>query len=318
MNGDTSSIGVQIKSFQTQYDQLNDQVRDLVAENDSLRSQPKNGSFQVNQSNTTQPQNNDVIASQLMETESFLAQERQQVVRVTHQASGFQRQNEQLRRYVQQMQQQVKTQQASQTAQIEKLTASIRESKSVENQRAIQLDEARARVDQLEKILETKNSILQKTKDERDEINIQNEKRTIEVETKNLDILTQSEQNTALKKQVRLLTGQFTSAEQRLMDLNGALVTSQGKRDEMAQRLREMEELVKGTVRREMDLGIKERQMEQLAEDYKLELNDSKAKVTNLAFQVQTLKDQNRNLLDEMGNRVRTATDEVRQKSNQE
>ena len=34
--------------------------------------------------------NNDVIASQLMETESFLAQERQQVVRVTHQASGFQ------------------------------------------------------------------------------------------------------------------------------------------------------------------------------------------------------------------------------------
>ena len=74
----------------------------------------------------------------------------------------------------------------------------------------------------------------------------------------------------------------------------------------MAQRLREMEELVKGTVRREMDLGIKERQMEQLAEDYKLELNDSKAKITNLAFQVQTLKDQNRNLLDEMGNRVRT------------
>ena len=74
----------------------------------------------------------------------------------------------------------------------------------------------------------------------------------------------------------------------------------------MAQRLREMEELVKGTVRREMDLGIKERQMEQLAEDYKLELNDSKAKITNLAFQVQTLKEQNRNLLDEMGNRVRT------------
>ena len=74
----------------------------------------------------------------------------------------------------------------------------------------------------------------------------------------------------------------------------------------------------KGTVRREMDLGIKERQMEQLAEDYKLELNDSKAKITNLAFQVSTLKDQNKSLLDEMGDRVRTATEELRGKSNQE
>ena len=71
-------------------------------------------------------------------------------------------------------------------------------------------------------------------------------------------------------------------------------------------------------MRREMDLGIKERQMEQLAEDYKLELNDSKAKITNLAFQVSTLKDQNKSLLDEMGDRVRIATEELRGKSNQE
>ena len=152
----------------------------------------------------------------------------------------------------------------------------------------------------------TKNSILQKTKDERDEINMQNEKRTIEVETKNLDLLTQSEQNTALKKQVRLLTGHFTAAEQRQMDLNAALVASNGKRDEMGQRLRELEEMVKGTVRREMELGIKERQMEQLAEDYQLELNDAKAKITNLAFQVSSLKDQNKQLLDEMGDKVRS------------
>ena len=47
---------------------------------------------------------------------------------------------------------------------------------------------------------------------------------------KNRLIMThKSEQNTALKKQVRLLTGQFTSTEQRLMDLNGALVTSQDR-----------------------------------------------------------------------------------------
>ena len=66
----------------------------------------------------------------------------------------------------------------------------IRESKAAENQRSIELDEARAKVDQLEKILETKNSILQKTKDERDEINMQNEKRTMEAETKSIDLLT--------------------------------------------------------------------------------------------------------------------------------
>jgi len=322
MNGDIGPIGDQVKDFQSKYDKLQGQVRELVAENDSLRSMQVKQS--LNHSTTTtsaQPfnnTNNDVIASQLMETESFLAQERQQVVRVTHQASGFQRQNEQLRRYVQQMQQQVKSQQVSQTAQIEKLTASVRESKSAENQRAIQLDEAKARVDQLEKILTTKNSILQKTKDERDEINMQNEKRTIEVETKNLDLLTQSEQNTALKKQVRLLTGHFTAAEQRQMDLNAALVTSNGKRDEMGQRLRELEEMVKGTVRREMELGIKERQMEQLAEDYQLELNDAKAKITNLAFQVSSLKEQNKQLLDEMGDKVRSAIEEIRAKSNRE
>ena len=67
-----------------------------------------------------------------------------------------------------------------------------------------------------------------------------------------------------------------------------------------------------------MELGIKERQMEQLAEDYKLELNSAKAKLTNVAFQVSTLKEQNRSLLDEMGDRVRRACGELREKSNQE
>ena len=75
----------------------------------------------------------------------------------------------------------------------------IREARAAENQRTIELDEARAKVDQLEKILETKNSILQKTKDERDEINMQNEKRTMEAETKAIDLLTKVSKKTYQK-----------------------------------------------------------------------------------------------------------------------
>ena len=76
----------------------------------------------------------------------------------------------------------------------------IREARAAENQRTIELDEARAKVDQLEKILETKNSILQKTKDERDEINMQNEKRTMEAETKAIDLLTKVSNSRVRKK----------------------------------------------------------------------------------------------------------------------
>ena len=88
---DSGAIGLQIKDFQAKFNSLQDRVRDLTAENEALRSQVKNASFQPNHS-IQQPttQNNDVMASQLMETESFLAQERQQVVRITHQASGYQ------------------------------------------------------------------------------------------------------------------------------------------------------------------------------------------------------------------------------------
>ena len=78
----------------------------------------------------------------------------------------------------------------------------IREARAAENQRTIELDEARAKVDQLEKILETKNSILQKTKDERDEINMQNEKRTMEAETKAIDLLTKVSRKTLKKVSV--------------------------------------------------------------------------------------------------------------------
>ena len=49
----------------------------------------------------------------------------------------------------------------------------------------------------------------------------------------------------------------------------------------------------------------------QLAEDYKLELNEAKAKITNFAYQVSSLKEQNKNLLDEMAIQLQTKSDEI-------
>ena len=59
----------------------------------------------------------------------------------------------------------------------------------------IKIDELNSKIDGLEKILNTKNDILQQTKDERDQINIQNQKREIQVDSAKIDLMTQAEQN---------------------------------------------------------------------------------------------------------------------------
>merc|ERR1719427_146251 len=86
----------------------------------------------------------------------------------------------------------------------------------------------------------------------------------------------------------------------------------------MGMRLRELEDIVQATIKREMDLGIKERQIEQLAEDYKLELNEAKAKITNFAYQNSSLKEQNKNILDEMGDKIKKSKDEIKAAANAE
>ena len=53
-------------------------------------------------------------------------------------------------------------------------------------------------------------------------------------------------------------------AERRMIDLNNRLVAANHSKDEMSMRLRELEEIVQSTIKREMDLGIKERQIEQV------------------------------------------------------
>jgi hypothetical protein len=53
----------------------------------------------------------------------------------------------------------------------------------------------------------------------------------------------------------------------------------------MAMKMREMEQVAASTVQREINLGMKERHVEQLAEDYRLEIHEMKAKLTNSSFQ---------------------------------
>lgn len=79
-----------------------------------------------------------------------------------------------------------------------------------------------------------------------------------------LEIMTQSEQNTALKQQVQLLKGQSSHAERKMMDINAELARQSQIKDEMAMKLREMENIVSTTVNKEVNLGIKERQLEQV------------------------------------------------------
>ena len=73
-----------------------------------------------------------------------------------------------------------------------------------------------------------------------------------------------TEANDGLRKQVLLLKGQYSAAERKMIDLNNLLVNANSKKDEMGMKLRELEEIVQGTIRREMELGIKERQVEQV------------------------------------------------------
>ena len=75
--------------------------------------------------------------------------------------------------------------------QIETLTNQTRDLKISEKDKMIKIDELNSKIDGLEKILNTKNDILQQTKDERDQINIQNQKREIQVDSAKIDLMTQ-------------------------------------------------------------------------------------------------------------------------------
>ena len=47
-------------------------------------------------------------------------------------------------------------------------------------------------------------------------------------------------------------------------------------------------------------------------------MNEAKAKITNFAYQVSSLKEQNKNLLDEMGDKIKSSKDEIKATANAE
>jgi len=79
-----------------------------------------------------------------------------------------------------------------------------------------------------------------------------------------LEVMTQTEQNVALRQQVQLLKGQSSHAERKMMEINAEMARQGQIKDDMAMKLREMENIVSNTVNREVNLGIKERQLEQV------------------------------------------------------
>ena len=92
-----------IADFERKHAEISVRVKELVGENESLQKrliQAQNQPVLTNR-NT---ENSDFMATQLMETEHVLSQERQQAVRAMNQASNLQRQNEQLKKYIQQSQ----------------------------------------------------------------------------------------------------------------------------------------------------------------------------------------------------------------------
>ena len=188
MAASQSEINMLKGDFTDQYNQLSLKMKEVIGENESLHKQ-------LNESKRftgriSQPENSDFIATQLMETEHVLSQERQQAVRAMNQASTFQKQNEQLRRYIQQSQAQFNQLKQQLMKQVESLTKQNRDLKIIEKERTLEIDELKGKILEMERLLETKADILQKTKDERDQINIQSHQREIEVDNTKINLMT--------------------------------------------------------------------------------------------------------------------------------
>lgn len=175
-----------------------------------------------------------------------------------------------------------------------------------------------ALVERLQAEATNKEEIIRQTRTERDEINSNTRKTEMSLDQKNLEINSGIEQMAALKNQIALLKEKSTASERKMLELNGELSRQSQIRDEMAMKMREMEQVAASTVQREISLGMKERHVEQLAEDYRLEIHEMKAKLTNSSFQAKHWRDANATLVAEVGERVRKSVAEAKEEANRE
>jgi len=258
------------------------------------------------------------LNAQLRETEQNLTHEREQVVKAMAQAVTYQKQNEQLKRLVQQLQHAFAQQKQEFAKQFDLVSKQNRNNKIEIDQKSNEIDSLKSTIEMFKQELDSKNSLLNQTKAERNQFNMESKKMELGLDATKLEVLTQHEQNAALKQQLGLAKHQSTTAEKKMMELNVELARQTQIKDEMAMKLRELEGVVAATVNKEVNLGIKERQLEQLAEDYRLEINELKAKLTNMAYQSKQLKEQNQSLMSEMGDKVRESVENAKDAANEE
>jgi len=306
-----------VEQYRDQYNELSQKLNQLVAENDHLRA--LNNQVQTDTKSAMLPQQNresEFINAQLIETEQNLIHERQQVLKAMNSAGQAKKENEQLRKLVQQIQTAFAQQKQQFAKEFEVVTKQNREQKMLLDRKATEMDDLKSTLELYKQEIDSKNTMLSQTKSDRNAANIKSKKIEMEQDQSKMEILTQKEQNTNLKKQVKILQNQSSRAEQKMMDLNAELARQNQIKEEMAMKLRQMENEMGNTVQREIDLGMKERQLEQLAEDYRLEINELKAKLTNMAYQAKHLKEQNQAILNEMGTKVRESVDIAKEEAN--
>merc|ERR1712142_301089 len=119
-----------VADFEKKHSEISLRVKELVGENESLQKRLVQAQSQAQAGLTNRnTENSDFMATQLMETEHVLSQERQQAVRAMNQASNLQRQNEQLKKYIQQSQAQYNQAKGHFSKQIDILTNQTRDLK---------------------------------------------------------------------------------------------------------------------------------------------------------------------------------------------
>merc|ERR1711990_1210206 len=136
MVANSSQVDLIRNEFVEKYNILSTKMKEVIGENEALQKKINETRRSTGQNI---PENSDFIATQLMETEHVLSQERQQAVRAMNQATSVQRQNEQLRRYIQQSQNQFNTLKQQFLKQIESLTKQNRELKISEKEKDIEI-----------------------------------------------------------------------------------------------------------------------------------------------------------------------------------
>ncbi|CAG5086842.1 Oidioi.mRNA.OKI2018_I69.PAR.g11376.t1.cds [Oikopleura dioica] len=314
-----TEVNALLNQFREDSRHLRAELEKLLTENEQLRVERDRVIREARESVEMQqrmPSEN--FSEQLANTEQNLIQERQHAVKAMATSNQLQKQNAELRRVIAQAQQAFATQKGEFQRQLDILNKQTQQHQLTSDTKAGEISRLEALVQRLQADVSNKDEIIRQTRAERDEINSNTRKTEMSLDQKNLELHSGMEQMAALRNQIALLKEKATASERRMLELNGELSRQSQIRDEMAMKMREMEQVAAATVQREINLGMKERHVEQLAEDYRLEIHEMKAKLTNSSFQAKHWREANEALIAEVGERVRKSVAEAKEEANRE